>query len=127
MKFRNLPFRDEVTLALLCNLVLQRSADFLGTPGSAVTGIIQRRIGQANATDPSYDQSRAFKFTTSGSATPDVPFKDGAYLESRSGRYSWNRLDWPIDPEMKSWYREWPEAVSLGITPEPNSAGAKQP
>ena len=109
--FRALPFTDEVTLAWMSNLVLRGANEFLGTPGSSFSGLIQRYVALAQAEHDLFASPRAFKFTYPGSATMDVPFEDGAYLETRPGRYSWTRLGWSMEEETKSWYREWPEAI----------------
>lgn len=109
--FRALPFSDEVAVALLSNLVLQQSHEFLGTPGSTFSGVIQREVAKVWAARDRHSLPHAFKFIYRGGATVDVPFADGLYLETKPGPYSWNRLDWSMEPETKSWYREWPEAI----------------
>lgn len=42
--FTNLPFRDEVTFSLICNLVMGYSKYFVGTVSSTYTGYIQRMV-----------------------------------------------------------------------------------
>jgi hypothetical protein len=117
-EFRALPFSDEVTLGWISNLVLGGASEFLGTPGSTFSGLIQRRVALAQAERDLFASPQAFKFTFPGSVTMDVPFEDGIYLETRPGRYSWNRLGWAMEEETKSWYREWPEAIPERRTAE---------
>lgn len=113
--FRNLPFSDETAFGLVCNLVLRHARRFAGTPGSSFTGMIHRSLlrqalsatGSARLTD----ETATFRFIGSGFDDKPVSFVKAAYVETRDGPYSWNRINLPIPTESKSWYREWPEAV----------------
>lgn len=109
--FRHLPFHEDAALEWVSNLVLRGAQEFVGTPGSAFSGLVQRHVAIAQARRDLFHQPRGFKFTYPGHATIDVPFENGIYLETRPGRYSWNRIDWPLSEEAKSCYREWPEAI----------------
>ncbi len=109
--FRALPHAGEAVLAWLGNLVLGGASEFLGMPGSAYSGLIQRRVAAAQAKRDLFSSSRPFKFTYPGYATMEVPFEGGVYLETRPGRYSWSRLGWDRDEAFLSGYREWPEAL----------------
>jgi hypothetical protein len=119
--FGELPTSDEAALEWMSNLVLRGAQEFVGTPGSAFSGLVQRHVAIAQAKRDLFSEPRPFKFTYAGAETLDVPFENGFFLETRPGRYSWNRLDWSMSEELKSRYREWPEAV-----PEPSPAGAEE-
>ncbi|SKA77207.1 hypothetical protein SAMN02745166_00334 [Prosthecobacter debontii] len=113
--FSNLPFTDETTFGLICNLVLQRSEQFAGTPGSSYTAMIHRgRLRHRLSTQmngSTDDVTSEFKFISNGFDDRPIPFNRGVYLETREGPFSWNRTELPISTGWKSWYREWPESV----------------
>lgn len=115
----DLPAAGDAALAWVAHLVLRSAQEFAGTPGDAFSGITQRHVAIAQASRDLFFESRPFKFTYPGAATIDVPFESGQYLETRPGRFSWNRLDWPLGDAMLSRYREWPEAI-----PAQDKAGA---
>lgn len=114
--FSNLPFTDETTFGLICNLVLQFSEKFAGTPGSSYTAMIHRgRLRRKLSTQLSGDMNDVtseFKFISNGFDDMSIPFNRGVYLETKEGPFSWNRTELPISTGWKSWYREWPESVS---------------
>lgn len=113
--FRRLPFIDETAFGLVCNLVLRHSRQFAGTPGSSFTGMVHRarlrRAASENGCVRLADDTATFRFVSSGFDDRPVPFADAAYVETREGPYSWNRIELPLASGAKSWYREWPEAV----------------
>jgi hypothetical protein len=86
--FLSLPFNDEVVFGLICNLVMQKAYDFVGTSGSTFTAYIQRNRNQSGL-----DES--WKFFDD----PDT---------SSTGPFSWNGYD--LDPGRKMWWREWKES-----------------
>jgi hypothetical protein len=110
-KLEELPASGRAALEWMTHLVLRSAQEFVGTPGSAFSGLTQRHVAIAQARSDLFFEPRPFKFTYPGAATIDVPFDSGLFLETRPGRFSWNRLDWSLDEESMSWYREWPEAV----------------
>lgn len=113
-EFRALPFTDEQSLGFVCNLVMRQAREFAGTPGSTYSGFIHREWYRARlAADPAHPPP--FRFITSGERGAGGHeagyFEDGAWVESRSGPYSWNRAPLRRATDALSWYREWPEAV----------------
>jgi len=113
--FRTLPFIDETAFGLVCNLVAGHARRFAGTPGSTFTGMIHRAILRRALAMPKSrwlaDEPTIFRFIGRGFDTKPVSFANAAYVETREGPFSWNRVDLPIPSGAKSWYREWPEAV----------------
>lgn len=113
--FRNLPFADETAFGLVCNLVLRHARRFAGTPGSTFTGMVHRSLLRRSLSDPNSaelaGETGIFRFIGSGFDDKPVSFAEAAYVETRDGPFSWNRIDLPIPTGSKSWYREWPEAV----------------
>lgn len=114
-EFTGLPFTDEAILGLICNLIMPYSEEFVGTPGSTFSGVIHRRwlerkIQQGNAL-----KNLMFKYINSGFPLEQVPFKNGCYVETNTGFFSWNRFSLPLHTETKSWFREWPESVVFDI------------
>ncbi len=87
-EFKELRFRDEVIFGLICNLVMHKSKNFIGTSGSTYTGYIQR-IRNQNCLD------MAWKFWDN----PNQNF---------SGPFSWN--NYSLSNDNKMWWREWPES-----------------
>lgn len=87
-EFKSLQFQDEVVFGLLCNLVLQHSKYFIGTPGSTYTNYIQRKRNQNGLTE-------TWDFFEPQPEANGVP-------------YSWN--DYPLDAGKKMWWREWQES-----------------
>ncbi|MEB3283294.1 MAG: hypothetical protein VKK42_30670 [Lyngbya sp.] len=113
--FQDLPFTDEQTLGLICNLVMPKADKFAGTLRSTYTGIIHRNwLRNKLKINPDISQ-HSFQFIESGFDRQDVPFKDGFYQEKNAGLFSWNRIQFPISSGSKSWYREWPESVILTV------------
>lgn len=114
--FAALPFRDEQTLGFICNLVLWEARDFAGTPGSTFSGMIHRhryrnQLLAGETTRP------AFKYVNAGSrpeAESGKFFRDGVFIETGEGPYSWNRVSIPQHPSRLSWYVEWPECMPAG-------------
>ncbi len=101
--FRSLPFSEDNALGAITQEVAARGCRFVGTMGSTFTSLIHRRRCQRDPDAP-------FLFTAD--YTPRGPtFVDGAYLDRRPGRYSWNRIAYGFGPAPLAWMREWPEAV----------------
>lgn len=85
--FHSLPFQDEVTFGLICNLVLHDSINFVGTSGSTYTGYIQRiRNNRGIETWDFFDNP----------------------IRAEAQPYSW--IGYPLDATSKNWYREWKES-----------------
>ncbi|KKD34670.1 hypothetical protein [Limnoraphis robusta] len=113
--FKDLPFTDEQTLGLICNLVMAKAAQFAGTLRSTYTGIIHRNwLRNRLNINPDISQLD-FQYIDSGFDGQNVDFQEGFYPEKNTGLFSWNRIQFPVSPEGKSWYREWPESVVVSI------------
>lgn len=103
-RFDALPRHDDSALALVSQEVATRADGFVGTLGSTFTGIIHR---QRRLADPSAPFLFTADFLGMGAG-----FEAGAYRETRSGPFTWNRLERPLEePGTLSWLREWPEVV----------------
>lgn len=116
--FAALPFRDEQTLGFVCNLVLWEARDFAGTPGSTFTGMIHRHRYRRELLAGGTSGATPFRYISSG-APPGhegESFRDGVFLSSGPGPYSWNRVSIPQHPSRLSWYVEWPECMPAGRT-----------
>lgn len=109
--FQKLPFTDETTFGMICNLVMWNSQDFIGTPGSTYSGIIHRNWLRNKWQKKKNPALLEFKYINSGFKEKQTNFKNGVYQKTKLGVFSWNRIDLPIPTETKSWYREWPESV----------------
>lgn len=87
-EFFELKFKDEVVFGLICNLIMQRATQFIGTSGSTYTGYIQRKRNQ-NGLLETWDFF-------------DQP------IHSKTGSFSWN--GYPLENGQKMWWREWSES-----------------
>ncbi|WP_254173460.1 hypothetical protein [Planktothrix pseudagardhii] len=112
-EFKELPFTDEQTLGLICNLVMWNCQKFAGSFSSTYTGIIHRNLLRNQLKKPVHPSALTFKFVESGFFPGEVQFHLGSYPEINPGLFSWNQIHLPIVSEMKSWCREWPESVCL--------------
>ncbi|MGL5083837.1 MAG: hypothetical protein ACRC8A_20330 [Microcoleaceae cyanobacterium] len=113
-EFLSLPFTDEQTLGFICNLVMGYAQEFAGTLRSTYTGIIHRNWLRNRLSQLQRSQLQLqFQYVDSGFKFNQVNFQNGIYPETRAGLFSWNRVDLPLYPEEKSWFREWPESVIL--------------
>ncbi|NJO44673.1 MAG: hypothetical protein HC835_03035 [Oscillatoriales cyanobacterium RM2_1_1] len=111
-EFKALPFTDEQTLGLICNLVMGYAQEFAGTLRSTYTGMIHRNwLKNRLKTTP--DLGLPFQYIDSGLGARPVSFRHGIYLETQAGLFSWNRIQFPLYSDEKSWFREWPESVIL--------------
>ena len=113
--FKALPFTDEQTLGLICNLVMAKAKEFAGTLRSTYTGIIHRNWLRNRLRLNPIPSQLSFQYIDSGFDSPSLDFKDGFYREKDQGLFSWNRIQLPISSAGKSWYREWPESVVITI------------
>lgn len=111
-RFRKLPMAGKIGFGLLCNLIMQSSRQFAGTPASTYTGMIQRSIcmRRKSASLPFQShEDNTFRFINSGFKFTLEGFQNFQYNDVKEGRYSWNRINLPIATQVKSWFREWPE------------------
>lgn len=90
-EFKYLPYTDEVTFAVICNLVMGYATEFVGTPGSTFTAYIQRNRMNRGLFEP-FNLLWCEKEV--GYDPTDKPF-------------SWNTYG--IDTGAKNWWREWKE------------------
>jgi len=101
--FDALPFHEDNALGAITQDIAARAGRFVGTMGSTFTGFIQRERCRR-------DPSESFCYTAD--FTPRGPeFRNGQYVETHPGRYTWNRVRLRVEPETQAWMREWPEAV----------------
>jgi hypothetical protein len=106
-EFQKLPYHDDTVLGLVTQLVAARAECFLGTLFSSFTAIIQRLRGFAGKPD--------FLFCYSDWDPKLVRFERCEYLPVQDGPYSWNRVLYPVYPNVLSWFREWPEAYQPSL------------
>ena len=101
--FEALPRHDDNVLGLITQEVAARSSSFIGTMGSTFTAIIQRdRIVR--------DPTQTFLYTAD--YTPSGPlFRDGSFVDTAEGPFSWNRQQIAMSPDALAWFREWPEVA----------------
>jgi hypothetical protein len=88
-EFENLPFHDHTALAIISNLVLGYSDDFIGTPGSTFTGLVHRQLNQRGVCK--------WRFFS-------APF--GSLISQ--GNFSWANSSCPS--KVRNWWREWSES-----------------
>jgi len=101
--FDALPFHEDNALGAVTQLVATSAERFVGTMGSTFTGLIQRERCRRDPAAP-------FRYTAD--YTPKGPvFREGRYVETHEGRYTWNRVGLKSSPDVLAWLREWPEAV----------------
>jgi len=101
-RFYDLPYHRDPTLALVTQLVAAQAERFVGTLFSTFTALIHRMRGFRSGHEPflyAFDQFAGHP-----------PFVACQYRETREGHFSWNRLDYPKQPDLYAWFREWPEA-----------------
>jgi hypothetical protein len=84
-------FDNDISLAILCNIVLHHSEDFIGSAGSTFTGYIQRN-----------------RINNQKTASWKV-FGEPDFISQ--GPYSWNNF-YRGDIE-RSWWREWEECILI--------------
>lgn len=89
-EFKQLDDQSDLGLAIISNLVMRHSEDFIGTGTSTFTGHIQRDLYK--------NKNIEFKFFNEN-LMPKI--------ENRGSRYSWGNVNLPI--EYKAVLREWPE------------------
>lgn len=111
--FRDLAFHDNMSFALITQLVASDSKDFIGSMTSTFTALIQRMRGNKG-------KREEFKFLWNEVPDPgdrlergrhrigsQIPFEKCKYVEEFVGPYSWNRISHRING---GWMREWPES-----------------
>jgi GDP-fucose protein O-fucosyltransferase len=97
-----LPYRDDVVLGLITQLVAALAECFVGTLYSSFTALIQRSRGFCGRPD--------FLYCYSDWDPKLVPFERCEFPPVQAGPYSWNRILYPVDPSVSAWFRDWPEA-----------------
>lgn len=102
--FEALPFHEDNALGAITQAVATGALRFVGTLGSTFSGLIHRERCRLNPSEP---------FSYTADFTPPGPqFLDGQFVETRDGRYTWNRIGIQVSPGVLAWLREWPEAVT---------------
>jgi hypothetical protein len=103
-RFAALPCHDDSALAVLTQELAVGAERFAGTFASTFTAIIHRSRRLRDPTDP-------FLFTADFLGG-ETRFEACQYLPVSAGRYSWNRLGYPVGADALAWMREWPEVVA---------------
>jgi hypothetical protein len=102
-EFQALPYHDDAALGLVTQLVAVQSNCFVGTLFSSFTAVIQRLRGFAGKPE--------FLFCYSDWDPNLVRYERCEFLPVQDGPYSWNRVLYPVFPNVFCWFREWPEAI----------------
>ena len=115
----SVPYLNESVLAVICQLILEKSSIFMGTIGSTFTGLIHRGWLHRKLADGASLSDSHFRFTHCGiaGAAGSIPgyFEEGQFVESQKGLFSWNRISIKsATKDQLGWYREWPECA-LGL------------
>jgi hypothetical protein len=98
-----LPRNDESVTALLTQLVASKARFFAGTLFSTFTALIHRLRGFDS-------QESRFLYCHNDFRSPLVRFERCEFLPVDDGPFTWNRIRYPVSPDMYSWMREWPES-----------------
>jgi GDP-fucose protein O-fucosyltransferase len=101
--FDDLPFNDDHGFSVLVQQIASMAETFVGTLFSSFTSGIQRTRGALG--DP-----RSLFCYNDWPNHQRVTFAGCEFLANGSGPYSWNRIQFPVDPRAYSWLRVWPEA-----------------
>lgn len=103
----DVPKMDASVIALLTMLVAQKAEVFLGSVFSTFTAHIQRRRIISGMDDE-------FRYLFNPFDSTKVPMKNGVFIPTREGHFSWNRFDYelPANADANAWFREWPEAIN---------------
>jgi hypothetical protein len=113
-EFLALPYHDDTALALVTQLVAAQSACFVGTLFSSFTALVQRMQGFAGKPE--------FLFCYNDWHPRLVRFARCEFVPVQDGPYSWNRILYPVYPNVFCWFREWPEAFE----PAPGGFGVSE-
>ena len=103
-RFRALPYRRDIVVALLTQLVAAEAKTFVGSLGSTFTAMIHRARGLRDPRLPMLFSYNPFPRESS--------FADCRLTEVREGAFTWNRVRLPDAPGRCSWWCEWPEAFA---------------
>jgi hypothetical protein len=99
----HLPRRGPIARALVAQLIATYAKAFAGCLFSTFTATIHEwRAAAGRGTE--------FRFLFDEFVGHPVRFKGGRYLDVSEGRYSWNRLGFPVSPEEHNWLCAWPES-----------------
>ena len=113
----SIPFVNESILGIICQLILQNSEIFMGTPGSTFSGMIHRGWLRERLDSGALLADSSFRYIHCGllGAPASLPgyFEDGIFVEAGNGPFSWNKISLRgVLKGQLSWYREWPECAS---------------
>jgi hypothetical protein len=103
-RFRALPYRRDVVVALLTQLVAAEAKTFVGSLGSTFTAMIHRARGFRDPRLPMLFAYNPFPRESS--------FADCRLTEVQEGAFTWNRVRLPDAAGRCSWWCEWPEAFA---------------
>ena len=105
----HLRLRGPIARAVIAQLVATHAESFAGCLFSTFTATIHEWRGAAG-------RGTQFHFLFDEFVGKTVRFNGGRYLDVANGRYSWNRLRFPVSPHAHNWLCAWPEAVAPDAT-----------
>jgi len=101
--FDELPFNDDHAFSLLVQQIASLAETFVGTLASSFTSEIQRSRGFAGDT-------RFLYCYNDWPHDSRIVFQRCEFAATQAGPYTWNRIQYPVEPRAYSWLRAWPEA-----------------
>jgi hypothetical protein len=101
-RLRSLPCNADLAIAVISQIVAGRAGIFAGSLFSTFSAMIHRDRGLRTGDDPFL-----FVFNPYDGV---LPFRDGVFLESAAGAFTWNRFPLTFSSDVYAWFREWPEA-----------------
>ena len=102
-RFDELPFNDDHAFSVLVQQIASLAETFVGTLSSSFTSEIQRSRGFSG------DQRLLYCYND-WPQYPGIVFERCEYVATQGGPYTWNQIQYPVEPRACSWLRVWPEA-----------------
>ena len=102
-RFDELPFNDDHVFSVLVQQIASLAETFVGTLASSFTSEIQRSRGFGG------DQRFLYCYND-WPQHPCIVFERCEFAATQAGPYTWNQIQYPVEPRACSWLRVWPEA-----------------
>jgi GDP-fucose protein O-fucosyltransferase len=102
-RFDELPFNDDHGFSVLVQQIASLAETFVGTLSSSFTSEIQRSRGFRG------DQRFLYCYND-WPQHPGIVFERCEFVATQGGPYTWNQIQYPVEPRACSWLRAWPEA-----------------